>query len=122
MNDGVDEIKWAPRVPKRKIRNLYESEASGLLDEDFLNDVGLSLYLRCESILTVGQAQRGEVLCPRCQNSGYRSAITRRSHRNEEMLKCPKCSWHTTWGAYFKTDRTRMDSRTRFREVMLARE
>jgi len=68
MSNGAEEIRWASRVPKRKIRELYDSEASGLVDGDLLDDVGISLYLRCESILAVGQAQRGQVLgmsaCP----------------------------------------------------------
>jgi len=90
-------------VPKWKIRKLYESEASGLLDEELLDDVGISLYLRCQSILTVGQAQRGQVQCPRCSNAGRNTVIERRSHGKEEVLKCPQCSWRATWGEYLGT-------------------
>ena len=39
----------------------------------------ISLYLRCESILTVGQAQRGEVLCPRCHNCGVAVAMEKKT-------------------------------------------
>ena len=103
MRNGASDICWAPRVSKRKIRRLYESEAVGLLDEELVDEVGVSLYLRCESILTVGQAQRGEVKCPRCHGSGRRTIIARHSHAKEEILKCPECSWQITWGEYLKT-------------------
>ena len=103
MSDGADEVQWAPRVPKKEIRRLYESSASGLLDEEFLGEVGISLFLRCESILTVGRAQEGKVECPRCRNAGNRSVISRTSSNRDEALDCPNCSWHTTWGAYLKT-------------------
>ena len=103
MNTGVSEIRWAPRVPKRKIQRLYESEASGMLDEALLDDVGISLYLRCQSVLTVGQAQKGKVQCPRCSNSGRKTIIQRRSSRKEEIISCSQCPWSVTWGDYLKT-------------------
>ena len=53
---GADEIEWARRVPKSKIRRLYESDASGLLDEDLLEEVGSLLLQRCKSILNVADA------------------------------------------------------------------
>jgi hypothetical protein len=48
-------------VPKTKIQKLYESEAAGLTDESLLEDVGISLCLRCGSILTVGHSKTKEV-------------------------------------------------------------
>ena len=103
MTSGASDICWASRVPKRKIRRLYESEATGLLDDEFTDDVGISLYLRCQSILAVGQAQEGKVRCPRCHNSGRDTVINRHSHAREEILKCPQCAWQITWGEYLKT-------------------
>ena len=38
--DDADLIHWAPRVPKEKIRRLYEQEAQGILDEELLDEVG----------------------------------------------------------------------------------
>ena len=61
--DGRDEIEWAPRVPKNKIRRLYVSDSRGLLDEDLLEDVGSMLLQRCLSILAVADAQKGRVHC-----------------------------------------------------------
>ena len=42
MKNAISDIEWAPRVSKKKIRKLYESEATGLLDETLLDDVGIS--------------------------------------------------------------------------------
>jgi len=103
MNRALSDIEWAPRVSKKKIRRLYESEAGGILDEALLDDVGISLYLRCQSILTVGESQRGKVECPRCAKSGFNTIIERQSSRKEEILRCTKCSWRLTWGEYHKT-------------------
>ena len=120
MTDGVSEIRWAPRVRKGQIRRLYEAEAAGLLDEELVDDVGMALFLRCESVLTVGEAQRGEVRCPRCREAGRRSVIKRRSHAKEEVLACRECSWRTTWGAYLKTYQGKQLSEGQVGECVLA--
>ncbi len=105
MKNGRSEIQWAPRVPKWKIRRLYESEAKGLLDEELLVDVGLTLLLRCQDILTIKEAKHGRVKCPRCAR-GRQNTIIERAFRKsggdvrEEVLACPQCSWQITWGEY----------------------
>jgi len=120
VTDGAKEITWAPRVPKRKIRRLYESEAKGLPDEALLDDVGISLFLRCESILTVGEAQAGNVRCPRCSGGGRSTIIQRDSHAQDEVLRCPECSWSTTWGSYLKTYQGKQLSEGRIGKYLLA--
>jgi hypothetical protein len=57
INDGRSEIRWSPRVPQWKIQRLYESDAQGLLDEELLDDVGITLWLRCRDILTIHEAK-----------------------------------------------------------------
>lgn len=103
MVKGRDEIDWAPRVPKHKIRRLYESDARGLLDEELLDEVGIALYLRCQSILQVHDAQNGRVMCPRCA-AQQRVSIIERPPRHGDIrdvvLTCPICDWTITWGAY----------------------
>ena len=101
---GLDEITWAPRVPKRKIRRLYQLEAKGVLDEEVLEDVGFTLLLRCESILTIRDAREGRVRCPRCARSGATTVIKRtdRSDR-DEVLTCRRCNWQVTWRKYHST-------------------
>jgi len=101
--NGRDEIEWAPRVPKSKIRRLYMSDARGLLDEDLLEEVGSMLFQRCQSILTVADAQKGIVHCPRCERQGMTSLIERQKTHGDprdQLLSCSRCGWHTTWGEY----------------------
>lgn len=78
-----DDIHWSPRVPKWKLQRLYESEAQGMLDEDLLEDVGLTLLLRCEDILAIEEAKQGRVwrsplfqvstLCATTKNDHHRA-------------------------------------------------
>lgn len=106
--DGRNEIEWARRVPKSKIRRLYESEARGLLDEDLLEDIGTLLLQRCKSILLVAEAQKGTVHCPRCERQGQASLIERRhtsGDPRDQLLVCPSCGWQATWGEYHKSFR-----------------
>ena len=83
MGNERSDIQWAPRVPKHKIRRLYEADAKGMLDEDLLNDVGITLLLRCESILAVAEAQRGRVKCPRCTGRERTVIIKRPYHKGD---------------------------------------
>jgi hypothetical protein len=101
MPEDPTPIHWAPRVPKQKIRRLYESEARGLLDEALLDDVGLMLLLRCQSILQAEEARRGRVRCPGCE-----AVIIRPDHRpEEELLHCGGCGWEMRWQEYAKSFR-----------------
>src|SRR5947209_5700042 len=97
MHDQAAEIWWAPRVPREQIRRLYEADASGLPDEELLDDVSFSLFQRCRSILTATEAHAGRAACPRCEQ------IILHHHDKEEVLVCAGCGWHMTWGAYFKS-------------------
>lgn len=105
MEDGSAEVEWGPRVSKQRIRRLYESFVSGLLDEALLEDVGISLYLRCQAIFDVDAAKRGRVRCPRCKRQGRESIVPRQYARDRvtEAIACACCGWRTTWGAYAKT-------------------
>lgn len=101
--DGRQDIEWAPRVRKDKVRRLYEADARGLRDEELVDDVGITLLLRCRSILTVHQAQQRRVACPRCARQRRETFIVRVSRRGDprdEQLNCPVCGWHLTWGEY----------------------
>jgi hypothetical protein len=83
---------WAPRVPKRDIRRLYETDAQGIYDLDLIQEVGYGLLARCESFITANRAREGELPCPECGRSVCR----------EETLRCP-CGWTLPWADYFKT-------------------
>jgi hypothetical protein len=84
--------EWAPRVPQRKIRRLYETDAKGIYDDDLIDDVGYALLARCESFITANRARAGELPCPECA----------RLVQREEVLRC-LCGWELPWAAYFKT-------------------
>ena len=110
LEDGVAEVRWALPVRQDRLRRLYEADARGITDEALTDDVGLALYLRCRSILTVMAAAGGRVACPRCARAGVESVIRRigkdlsPASRAEE-LRCASCGWWTTWGQYWLTYR-----------------
>jgi hypothetical protein len=91
--------RWAPRVAVRKIRQLYESDARGIRDEELLDEVAFALYARCESVLTVTEAARGRLRCPRCARLCERiNSPTGKSR--DHVFRCEGCAWETTWGTY----------------------
>jgi len=90
-------------VPKWKIRRLYESDAQGILDEELLDDVGITLLLRCKDILAIHEAKRGRIECPRCARRGERTLIERSARQGDvrdEVITCSECGWQITWGEY----------------------
>lgn len=105
--DGHGEVHWSPRVRKNSIRRLYESDAKGVLDEELVDDVGISLFARCQDILTVDEARKGRIRCPRCRGEGRDTVFDRPRHVDgdvrDQVLRCPLCGWRTTWGQYQRT-------------------
>lgn len=92
MDDNRKDVRWSPRVSKAKLRRLYESTCNGIWDEDLINDVGMTLYLRCRDILIIHQAEsEGKVTCPRCDRSGKNSLIVRQGNRWTPMT-CPSAA------------------------------
>ena len=60
-------IKWAPRVKKSDIREVYKLNALGLDDEIKIDNLGITLYLRCVDILCVKRARaKGGIRCYSC--------------------------------------------------------
>jgi predicted RNA-binding Zn-ribbon protein involved in translation (DUF1610 family) len=89
--------RWARRVPKRKIRQLYETDAQGIYDLELINEVGYALLARCESFITANRAREGELPCPACGET-----VSRVEMRREEVLHCP-CGWTLPWVDYLRT-------------------
>src|SRR5260370_18584882 len=79
------DLRWEPRVPGLRIRRLYETDARGIRDEVLLDEVAYALYSRCESILTVTEAVRGRVKCPRCGTLCRRLRAARRESREDPL-------------------------------------
>jgi len=88
--------QWAPRVPKWKIRQLYETDAQGRVDEELLDEVGYALFARCQSFIAAQEAIQGRAICPRCQ------AVIVHEGQSDELLRCA-CGWQLSWDAYFRT-------------------
>jgi len=94
------EIEWAPKVSLAKVRTLYIRESQGICDEELIDEVGTSLYQRCESILEFTEATRGQVRCKRCAQAGILTLIERKTRNTAEIVKCPVCGWQVRWRVY----------------------
>jgi hypothetical protein len=85
-------IRWASRVPRERIRLLYETDARGVVDEELIDDVGIALLVRCEAIRRVT-----ERCCPECgaalHDPGQAAQVDR-------LVTCPQCAWQATWRQY----------------------
>jgi hypothetical protein len=99
VNDRQD-IFWAPRVNLHDVKKLYLSCARGLYDEELVDDVGIALFLRCDSIMEYTWANEGMVRCKRCHRNGAESYIERRSKLPRELLRCSACGWQIQWRVY----------------------
>ncbi len=100
MVDCRQEIRWSQRLPKHKLRQLYERDALGIRDEELLEEVGWCLYARCRDILNLRRAlEDRQVLCPRCDAEGKATYIPR-TGALEEMMRCAECGWELTWREY----------------------
>jgi len=101
MSQAQAPIRWEPRVPKRKIRLLYETDAKGIYDEELIDDVGFSLLARCQSFREAMEARRGRAKCHGCGHVIVHDA----GHSKEakaRLLRCERCGWQVTWGEYFR--------------------
>jgi len=88
---------WSPRVPKHKIRQLYQQDARGIFDDDCVTEVGFALMARCQSFLEACEAVQGQVSCPNCGGQVPHPG------REEAVLACTACGWSLPWEAYFKS-------------------
>src|SRR5512141_2734991 len=100
MKNDRAEMVWNPRVKLRTIRELYLNDASGLRDKELVDEAGLGLLLRCQSIMEFTRAIEGQVLCKRCALEGKETILSRQSGRPDEQLLCHECGWQITWRVY----------------------
>ena len=90
----MEKISWSPKIRQSKIRQLYQNDALGAVDEVLVEDVGLGLLDRCRSIWLV---TRREVECPRCGATftlcepGSWKPLPGLQH-----CPTPGCGWETT--------------------------
>ena len=86
--------RWAGRVSKRKIAQIYQDDASGMHDEELLNDVAYTLLARCKSMLIVEEARNGRATCPICD------AVVNHEAKKDCLLACVNCNWTGSWNDY----------------------
>ena len=90
-----EDVKWSPRVPRHLLMRLYEHTCGAVWDAELIDDVGMTLYMRCCDILKIHRAQVERlVTCPRCERAG-RESLIRRGGRDVVMI-CPHCDWAMT--------------------------
>ena len=85
---------WAKKVDPLKIKKLYEQDAKGIYDEELINDVGMDIYARVVSVLTVTLSNLGKATCVECQTE------IPHTHSKEFVLVCPKCGWTMLFKEY----------------------
>jgi hypothetical protein len=109
---SLEKIRWAAKVRPERIRQLYERDALGIVDEALIDDVGLALHARCQSIVLVND---GQVRCLRCRtvfkvHRTYRERAKGEAPDNpERVVPCPQagCDWETTVGEWGQSWRHR---------------
>ena len=87
-----ERIRWAPRLPRALIVQLYAQDAQGIVDEALIDRVGAALDARAESMLLVSQRQ---IRCPRC---GRVFGLGETRH-DEDVVPCPEpgCGWEASF-------------------------
>lgn len=93
----MDKIHWAPKVRRAQIWQIYQNDASGVVDEDLLMNVGHALYERCRCVLMV---TRGQVECPHCGNI---FDVGRMEGIGAVQCPTPVCGWQVTPELYHAT-------------------
>jgi hypothetical protein len=90
----MEKISWSPKIRPSKIRQLYENDARGTVDEVLVEDVGLALLQRCQSIWLVTNRN---VECPRC---GVAFTLCEpgswKTLPGLQTCPTPGCGWETT--------------------------
>lgn len=89
--------RWAGRVPKWKIARLYENDATGVLDEELIDDVAYTFLARCESMIVAAEAHRGRAACPVC------GQLIEHDWDKKAELCCAGCGWTGQWEAYWRS-------------------
>ena len=90
----MEKISWSPKLRQAKIRQLYQNDARGTVDEMLVEDVGLGLLDRCRSIWLV---TRREIECPRCGSMFSLSEPgSWRMLPGVRSCPTPGCGWETT--------------------------
>ncbi|MDR1689494.1 MAG: hypothetical protein LBS21_12920 [Clostridiales bacterium] len=91
--DKLNKFKWAKKVSRNDLLKLYQSDAKGLLDEELLDEVGFTFYIRCKQAKEVRELmEKGRMLCLQCGEILQAQSYT-------APVKC-KCGYIYTYREY----------------------
>ena len=63
----LNQFKWSKKVFRSDLYKLYQGEAKGMIDEELLDDIGLTFYLRCKQAKEVRECMdKGQIICLHC--------------------------------------------------------
>ena len=63
----LNQFKWNKKVSRGDLYKLYQGESRGLIDEELLDDIGLTFYLRCKQAKEVRECMdKGQIICHHC--------------------------------------------------------
>ena len=101
MIKSMEKIRWSPKVRQAKIRQLYQNDALGAVDQILVEDVGLTLLQRCQSIKLVTQRS---VECPRCGTMfSLCEPDSWKTLPGVQVCPTPDCGWETTAEAWHES-------------------
>ena len=87
--------QWAKQIRRDKISKLYKSHATGIFDEELMDEVAYSLLARAESIIAVTRVHSEGILdCPSCLH------ILRCNSQNNFICHC---GWNLSRSELHKT-------------------
>ena len=102
-------IKWASRAKKNDIREVYKLNAQGLDDETKIENLGITLYLRCVDILCVKRArEKGGIRCYSCYSKDGTETylpFAGKFHKGAEevTITCPVCGFSFTNMEFYRS-------------------
>jgi hypothetical protein len=73
------------------LKRLYDLDVQGIHDIDLCDEVGTTLFARCQAYVLVS---RGEVRCPRC------GTVFQVARRGRTQCPADTCTWTTTHAIY----------------------
>ena len=89
-------IRWAPPLRPLLLKQLYDSDAAGFHDIELCDEVGISLYARCQTFALVS---RSEVVCPVCRT------VFTVDTTGTSICPGDDCIWETTHSNYIQSIR-----------------
>ena len=94
----LNKCKWSGKVSRSKLIALYQSEARGLVDEELLDEVGYTFYVRCKQAReTRNCLDKGEIICCYCNAINKAESYT-------GLIRC-QCGYYYTYREYRRSFR-----------------